>query len=377
MSDLDVAARIPHRGLDVRFHVPAGEVLAVLGPNGSGKSTTAAVIAGLLAGGMAGDEAVVQVGERIVTDTSRGLRVPPHDRRIGLLLQNPLLFPHLTVQGNVEFAARRRGPRTTARARAMHWLGLVGAADLASRRPGQLSGGQAQRVAIARALAAEPELLVLDEPLAGLDVDIAAAVRAVLRRVLTADGRSAVLITHDLLDVLTLADRVLVLEAGRISEIGSTTTLLTSPRSDFGARVAGVNLVRGQVREPGTIGDATGRIWHGVILNGEVADSPVRGEDAVAVFPPSAVAVYRARPDGSPRNTVRVTITGMDAIGRVVRVRANWTVQDAAPDFMPDLMADITGEAVTELRLVVGDSVWFAVKAQEVRIQVARPVRHD
>lgn len=378
MPDIDVTARVGGRSLDVRFTVPAGEVLAVMGPNGSGKSTTVAVIAGLLAA----DDAHVRVGNRTITDTAVGLQVPPHDRRVGLLLQKPLLFPHLTVRGNVEFAARRRcASRAQARERAAAWLDLVGATALASRRPAQLSGGQSQRVAIARALAGEPEVLLLDEPLAGLDVDSAAAIRAVLRRVLAADGRPAILITHELLDVLSLADRVLILEGGHISETSSTTSFLASPRSDFGARLAGVNLVRGVVSAPFGLRAANGEVWSG--SPADPADNPVEGEAAIAVFPPSAVAVHRARPQGSPRNTVRVTVAGVHATGPVVRVHATRTdphpsdPHPSDPHRAADLVAHVTPEAVAELRLAVGDPVWFAVKAQEVRIQAARPARHD
>ncbi|MGI9126069.1 MAG: ATP-binding cassette domain-containing protein, partial [Mycobacterium sp.] len=182
MADLQVAATVAARGLDVEFTVPGGEVLAVLGPNGAGKSTTAAVIAGLLPA----DRAVVKIGDRVLTDTGSAVAVPVHARRVGVLLQDPMLFPHLTVLGNVLFAARHRNSsRGDTRARALHWLDAVGAGELAGQRPAALSGGQAQRVAVARALAAEPDLVVLDEPLAGLDVAAAAAVRTVLRQALT------------------------------------------------------------------------------------------------------------------------------------------------------------------------------------------------
>src|SRR5437763_9112173 len=235
MTGVRLRAVVESRGLDVEFDVAAGEVLAVLGPNGAGKSTALHVIAGLVQP----DRGEVRVGERVLTDTAAGVHVATHDRRVGLLMQDPLLFPHLTVTRNVAFAPR------SSLAAAAHWLAEVDAAELGDRRPRQLSGGQAQRVAVARALAAEPDVLLLDEPLTGLDVTAATAMRKVLRRVLAHAGRSAVLITHDLLDVLTLADRVLVLESGRIAESGSAATILAAPRSRFGARFAGVNLVGG------------------------------------------------------------------------------------------------------------------------------------
>ena len=175
--------------------------------------------------------------------------------------------------------------------------------------------------------------------------------------VLARDGRSAVLITHDLLDVLTLADRVLVLETGRIVETGSAATVLATPRSRFGARFAGVNLVSGTAgadgvltTQWGTSGMATrGRTW--------------RRQPAVALFNPAAVAVYRDKPHGSPRNTVEVTVAELDSRGAVIRVRA-----DEQPDGAPGLAADITAESAAELRLAPGDRVYFSVKAQEVTV---------
>ena len=375
MTELHLRARVAQRGLDVEFSVAAGEVLAVLGPNGAGKSTTVAVIAGLLRA----DDAVVRVGNRILTDTDRGVCVPVHDRRIGVLMQDPLLFPHLTAIGNVTFAARRHADRSEARPRARRWLADVGADDLADRAPDELSGGQAQLVALARALAAEPEVLLLDEPLAGLDVAGAATARSVLRRVLAAESRTALLITHDLIDVLTLADRVLVLEAGKVVESGRVADVLVAPRSDFGARIAGVNLVRGRMVGPGTLCDAAGNNWHGVNWHGvnwngipeEDSGSPAgepltMRQECVAVFAPAGVAVYREQPHGSPRNSVRVRIAALETTGGVVRVRA--AAQAAG------LSADVTPESVAEMRLQVGEQVWFTVKTQAVGIHpAARP----
>lgn len=350
MADLQVSLTVANRGVDLEFDVAAGEVLAVLGPNGAGKSTTAAVLAGLLRA----DRAVVRVGERILTDTARGVAVAVHDRRVGLLHQDPLLFPHMSVLGNVAFAGRRSAePRRHAR----QWLERLGVDELTERRPGTLSGGQAQRVALARALAAEPEVLVLDEPLAGLDVAAATAMRGVLRDVLTDGARPVVLITHDLLDVLALADRVMVIEAGQIAEIGPVADVLAAPRSPFGARISGVNLVRGVLSGPGSlIASSAGQTWHGV-----PAEALTPGGRAVAVFRPGSVAVYRDRPQGSPRNAVQVSIAGLEVSGGVVRVRAG-----EQPDGAPGLAADVTPDALAELGLVVGDTVWFSVKTQAV-----------
>ncbi|MGX9792022.1 sulfate/molybdate ABC transporter ATP-binding protein [Mycobacterium sp. MMS18-G62] len=348
MTGVALRAVVESRGVDVEFDVGPGEVLAVLGPNGAGKSTVLHIIAGLVRP----DSGTVRVGERVLTDTSANVHVGTHARRVGLLMQEPLLFPHLSVVANVAFSPR------SSRAAAAQWLAEVDAADLADRMPRQLSGGQAQRVALARALAAEPDVLLLDEPLAGLDVGAATAMRTVLRQVLVRDGRCAVLITHDLLDVLTLADRVLVLESGCIAESGSTASILAAPRSPFGARIAGVNLVSGTADADGVLATRWGSVWHG----NPGPDVSV-GASAVAVFSPAAVAVYRDKPHGSPRNTVEVVVAELDSRGPAIRVRA-----EEQPDGAPGLAADITAESAAEMRLAPGDHVFFSVKAQEVAV---------
>lgn len=360
MSELQLRAVVAERGLDVEFSVAAGEVLAVLGANGAGKSTVLHVIAGLFAP----DAGVVRLGNRVLTDTAAGVQVATHARRVGLLLQDPLLFPHLRVAANVAFGPRSGGgilPFGGARQAALRWLREVDAEDLADRRPRELSGGQAQRVAIARALAAEPELLLLDEPLAGLDVAAAAAIRAVLRDVVTRTGCSVILVTHDLLDVFALADRVLVLESGKIAEIGQAAAVLAAPRSHFGARIAGVNLVSGVIGADGALHSRSGRRWHGTAA----LDIPA-GREAVAVFAPASVAVYPDPPHGSPRNTVEVTVAELETRSSAVLVRG----ADQA-DGAPGLAASITPDAAAELHIAAGRRVWFSVKAAEVSLYPA------
>jgi molybdate transport system ATP-binding protein len=360
VSGIELHAVVESRCLDVEFTVAPGEVLAVLGPNGAGKSTLLHVIAGLVRP----DAGSVRVGERVLTDVSTGTHVGTHDRRVGLLMQDALLFPHLSVAANVAFGARsgKRLTRRASRAAADHWLTEVEAADLADRKPRQLSGGQAQRVALARALAADPDVLLLDEPLTGLDVGVAAAMRKALRHVLVRDGRSSILVTHDLLDVVTLADRVIVLESGRVAESGPTVTVLAKPRSSFGARFAGINLVSGRAGANAMLVTGWQQVWHGV------AEDGIRQDDSVvATFHPSAVAVYRGKPHGSPRNTVEVIVAEIDSRGPAIRVRA-----DDQPDGSPGLSADITAEAAADLRLGLGERVYFTVKSQEVSINPAR-----
>jgi len=226
MSKLHLRAVIPQRGIDVTLDVAAGETVALTGPNGAGKSSILGVIAGLLRP----DEGEVRLGDRILD------RTPPHARGIALLAQDPLLFPHLSVLANVAFAPRARGVhRRQANELATRHLTEVGAEMLAERRPNEISGGQAQRVAVARALAADPELLLLDEPMASLDVDVRPALRQTLRTAL--EDRTAIIVTHDAADARALADRVVVIEHGHIVEDGPTEQVLNDPQSGFAVRL--------------------------------------------------------------------------------------------------------------------------------------------
>ncbi|GAB3710878.1 ATP-binding cassette domain-containing protein [Mariniluteicoccus flavus] len=338
----DLRAHLVHkaRGVDVEVDVPAGHTLAIVGPNGAGKST---VLGGIVGTVPPDPASVVTLGGRDVT------AVPVHRRRIALLGQDPLLFPHLTLLDNVAFGPRAAGVRVPeARAVAAGLLDLVGIAELASRRPCEVSGGQAQRAALARALATEPDLLLLDEPLAALDAEVAPALRQVLRPVLA--GRTAVVVTHDLLDALALADEVAVVEAGRVVERGPATDVLARPTSAFGARFAGVNLVSGTARDGVLI--AGGTSLHGL------GDTTGR---AVALFRPAAVAVHGDHPGGSPRNAFAVTVTALEAHGSGVRV-----VTSHAD--LGRVAADITAAAAAELELRPGGHAWLAVKAQEVEL---------
>jgi molybdate transport system ATP-binding protein len=340
---------VPERGLEVALDVPTGHTVALLGPNGAGKSTTLAALCGLLrptAGEVALDDRILFRGN------GSHREVPPHARGVALLAQDARLFPHLSVTENVAFGPRSAGmPRGRAREVAARWLDEVDAADLADRRPAQLSGGQAQRVAVARALATEPALLLLDEPLSALDVEAAPALRQLLRRVLV--GRTTVLVTHDVLDAVLLADDVVVLDAGRVVEQGPTAAVLTRPTSAFAARVAGLNLVRGTARGGGVDGPG------GLHVAGMSDDGLRDGEPAVAVFSPASVGVYRREPHGSPRNVVRATVSELEPHGHQVRVHT------------PHLSADITPAALAELGVAPGDEVVLTVKASEVSVYAA------
>lgn len=330
--------------LDVALRVRAGEVVALLGPNGAGKTTALRVLAGLhpLTAGhltLAGAD---------LDRPDRRAWTPPERRPVGVVFQDYLLFPHLSARDNVAFGPRRHGAdRRAARAVADAWLARVGLAEHARRRPRQLSGGQAQRVALARALAVDPTLLLLDEPLAALDARTRLDTRAELHRHLAAHPGATVLVTHDPLDALVLADRLVIVEDGLVVQTGDAATVTARPRTDYVARLVGLNLHRGH---------ADG---HRVRVGGLTltAVDSVAGEAFVA-FPPAAVALHPARPDGSPRNTWEATVAGVQRHGDNLRVQLDGPLPVAA---------DVTPAAAAQLRLVPGLAVWAAVKAAETR----------
>lgn len=346
---VDFHAVIGHRGVDVSLHLEDGEKVAVLGPNGAGKSSVLAAIAGLIRP----DRGFATLDGTTLFDIDRpgspSIWRPAHDRGTALLAQDPLLFPHLNVLDNVAFGPRSTGAsRHESRETARRWLGEVDALQFQTRKPAQLSGGQAQRIAVARALAADPRLLLLDEPLSSLDVAVLPSLRHMLRRVLKT--RSAIIVTHDVLDALLLADRVVVIDGGRVVEDGPTKEVLGRPRSPFAARIAGLNMVSGHV-----LGKSV-RTDNARSIDGIATEPIADGDAAVAVFSPSAVAVHLAPPGGSPRNVIAAIITEIEPLGDRMRIRTG------------EFNADITAPSVAELDLAPGTAVFLVVKASEVAI---------
>lgn len=349
---LHLSATVPQRGVDVDLRLAEGETVALLGPNGAGKSTVVSLIAGLVHP----EAGRAELGGRTLFNLagSRGTWVPAHRRGTALLAQEPLLFPHLNVRENVAFGPRSTGSsRKTALAAADRWLAEVDAADLARRRPSELSGGQAQRVALARALAAEPALLLLDEPMAALDVEAVPLMRRLLKRTLA--GRSALIVTHDVLDALTLADRVLVMQEGRIVESGPAAVVLRRPRSQFTASLAGLNLVAGIRKSGGFVaGDFT--------LPGVLAEPAAGGEGArwLAAFSPTSVAVHPAGPvhpgvvhpagpGGGVHTLFRARVTDLEPQGDRIRVRAGGLAADISPGRAAELGLDPGQDVVLAL----------------------------
>ncbi|MWV59373.1 sulfate/molybdate ABC transporter ATP-binding protein [Rathayibacter sp. VKM Ac-2754] len=338
---LEFTAALAARGVDVELLIDEGETVAILGPNGAGKSTLLSVLAGLLVP----DAGSATLNGRVLFDlAARGPSRwrPPHDRGVALLAQDALLFPHLSARDNVAFGPRSGGaPRTTAGARADEWLARVGASDLAARRPAQLSGGQAQRIAVARALAADPALLLLDEPMAALDVSVAPALRRLLREVLA--DRTAVIVTHDVLDAYTLADRVVVLERGRVVDSGPTRAVLDRPTTPFTANLVGLDLLTGTAHgESGLLTDS------GIVV-ASPGERIAEGRRAAIAVSPGRVSVATSR--SSADNVLPGVVTDIEPRGDAVRVRA------------AELAADLAPGTVAALDLAVGDAVWFTFAA--------------
>jgi molybdate transport system ATP-binding protein len=341
--DARLVVRRPGFSLDAVLTAAPGEVVALLGPNGAGKTTTLRALAGLIAL----DDGHVVLNDRRLDDPAIGAFTTPEHRRIGVVFQDYLLFPHMSALENVAFGPRSRGvPRGEARATAARWLDRVGLAEHARKRPRQLSGGQAQRVALARALATDPQLLLLDEPLAALDARTRLDTRARLRGHLAGFPGATVLVTHDPLDAMMLADRLVIVEDGRVVQTGDAAAITTRPRTDYVARLVGLNLYRG--RSSGST----------VLLPGGftlTTATPSDGDVCVA-FPPSAVALYAERPSGSPRNTWPATVVSVARHGDSLRIELAGPIPVAA---------DVTPAAAVQLELAVGREVWASLKANE------------
>ncbi|MFE6861397.1 ABC transporter ATP-binding protein [Nocardia sp. NPDC057668] len=329
--------------LDIDLTAEPGEVVALLGPNGAGKTTALRALAGLLpltAG-------TITVADD-VWDAPPALFVPAEHRRVGVVFQDYLLFQHLSALENVAFGLRARGVRRAeARRRAADWLDRVGLGEHAAAGPRALSGGQAQRVALARALATDPRLLLLDEPLAALDAGTRLQVRSDLSRHLRDYGGHTVLVTHDPLDAMVLADRLVILEHGRVVQQGAPAEIARRPRTDYVANLVGLNLFRGEAAGTTVTLPAGGHF---------TTTDPMSGPVFLA-FAPTAVSLHPAPPTGSPRNCWPVTVTGLEQHANITRVQL---------DGAPPVLADITPAAVAELGLHPGRPLWAAVKATEI-----------
>ncbi|WP_292851022.1 sulfate/molybdate ABC transporter ATP-binding protein [Microbacterium sp.] len=412
---LSARVRVERGGfrLDVALAADPGETVAVMGPSGAGKSTLLGALAGLVP--LAGGE--VRVGDRILDaaggrgasgdaagrgssgdsagrggagdaadgrtgdaadgrgasgDVAGGrgragrvragraaagraaagrVHVAPAARGVVLLGQEPRLFPHLTVRENVAFGPRAQGvPAVRARAEADEWLRRVGLPDRGGERPGELSGGQQQRVAVARALATGPEALLLDEPLTSLDPETAGGIRDVLRELLG----TAVVATHDALDAVVLARRLVVVEDGRVVQSGPVREVLAAPATPYVAAIAGVNRVLGVARGGRWVRD-------GVVL--EASDAASRaaaaddGVELVAIFSPSAARLVPLEALGTGAGDGATTVRRLDPTPAGVRVRTE--------------LCDVDIPVEDAAGLASGSPVGVRVAAADVRLRRA------
>ena len=325
-----------------------GQVLALLGPNGAGKSTLLSAVAGLtpVSAGR------ITLAGQLLDDADQGTFVEASGRPIGFVFQNYRLFPHMSVADNVAFSPRARGQgKQAARAAASYWLDRLGLTELADRKPGQLSGGQTQRVALARALAGQPSLLLLDEPLSALDAGTRLDVQAELKRHLADFSGPCLLVTHDPIEALVLADQVVVLEQGHVVQQGTPALIARQPGTDYVAKLVGLNLYAGRAD-----GSAVALAAGGTFV---IPDRGQHGDVLVAVRPSAIVVSTEPPRSSSARNTWQAKITGLTLLANRVRLDL---------DGPPHALVDVTPAAATDLSLDPGSQVWLSVKATDLEV---------
>ena len=351
---LDVAITLRRDAftVEVAFSADDGETVALLGPNGAGKSTVVEALAGL----------IPLTSGHVLVDGVAIEDLPPERRPVGIAFQDAMLFPHLSALENVAFPLRARGARAEpARAAARALLAELAPSVQPGARPAALSGGERQRVALARALIAQPRLLLLDEPLAAVDASARPELRALLRRTLTTFDGPRVLVTHDPVEAMTLADRIVLLEDGTVTQTGTPAQIRSAPGTRYAADLVGMNLFAGSLQpaEPGTGSLDTG---DGTVIVPWPEEVPAeRIEEVIATLAPSDVALHAERPEGSPRNVSSGVVEEVAILGDRARVRVRTA---------PPVVAEVTIGSVERLGLAAGLPVWVSFKAVEVRLMV-------
>ena len=363
--------------LELSLSAPTGKTTVLLGESGAGKSSVLRLLAGLLhpQRGFISQDGVTYF------DNERHICVPPQERPFGYVFQDYALFPHLTVFENVAFGLRAQHlPRQLIRRRVGEALEQVRLVGFDQRLSTQLSGGQQQRVAIARALALQPQLLLLDEPLAALDVQTRREVRQELRRILANVAITTVFVTHQYLEALLFGHSILVLDAGRVIQQGSQRDLLEHPRSSYVAELVGLNFFRGRLVNCEANALCTIRLHNGehpieVMAAWEehiqLTGLPGIGEEAFVVVDPRSITLYQAAPDSSARNIFHGEIMQVLRLGTATtnagrndgRVRIS-IMLDAS---MPPLTAEITEASAARMELSEGKSIYATFKATEAR----------
>lgn len=364
-SSVELVAKLPERSIDnARLEVRPGQFLTLIGPNGCGKSTLCLIIAGLLR-----TQGYLKIADKTLDEPGwHGTFVSPGKRPVALLAQNPGIFTHMSVLDNVAFGPRCQGQgRRRARQRAWHELCAVGASHLAYRQGGELSGGQAARVALARALATSPQVLVLDEPMAALDVPSRSQMRALLRERAKARAITVVMVSHDLVDIASLSDAVAVMDAGKLITQGPTTEILSTPSTEFVASLTGASLLNGTLAGD----EATPQLKLGKGLSLRLAQWPQANADepawqmgakAVALINSDAIALYPQQPKGSPRNVIPVSVSSLDGDGAVVSLSLR--LADGQR-----LRTRLTAAAIAELGIEVGTSLFAVIKATAITLE--------
>lgn len=364
-SSVELVAKLPERSIDnARLEVRPGQFLTLIGPNGCGKSTLCLIIAGLLR-----TQGYLKIADKTLDEPGwHGTFVSPGKRPVALLAQNPGIFTHMSVLDNVAFGPRCQGQgRRRARQRAWQELHAVGASHLAYRQGGELSGGQAARVALARALATSPRVLVLDEPMAALDVPSRSQLRALLRERAKARAITVVMVSHDLVDIASLSDAVAVMDAGKLITQGPTTEILSTPSTEFVASLTGASLLNGTLAGD----EATPLLKLGKGLSLRLAQWPQANADepawqvgakAVALINSDAIALYPQQPKGSPRNVIPVSVSSLDGDGAVVSLSLR--LADGQR-----LRTRLTAAAIAELGIQVGTSLFAVIKATAITLE--------
>jgi molybdate transport system ATP-binding protein len=332
----------------IELELDPGTTTALLGPNGAGKSTIVEALTGLLPI----DSGQISIAGRVVDDPADGTFVHPEHRRVGVVFQEYLLFDHLNVLDNIAFAPRSSGmSRAAARSVARDLATTFELSEVAEQMPMALSGGQAQRVALARTLASNPELLLLDEPLAALDVDVRTRLRRQLARHVESYSGPRLLITHDPTDAFLLADRIVVIEQGRVTQSGTPDEIRRHPETPYVAALSGRNLLYASCTEGVLEVDGSDRSL-------QTSDMSVQGRALVSIAP-SAIALHPTEPHGSPRNTWLTFVSAIEPLGDTSRVYLGDPLR---------LAADVTPGAVNSLDLRPGTPVWASIKATEIDV---------
>lgn len=364
-SKIELVAKLPERSIDnARLEVSPGQFLTLIGPNGCGKSTLCLMIAGLLR-----TQGYLKISDKTLDEPGwRGTFVSPGKRPVALLAQNPGIFTHMSVLDNVAFGPRCQGQgRRRARQRAWQELHAVGASHLAYRQGGELSGGQAARVALARALATSPQVLVLDEPMAALDVQARSQLRARIRERTRARAITVVMVSHDLVDIASLSDAVAVMDAGQLITQGPTAEVLSTPSTEFVATLTGASLLNGTLAGD----EATPQLKLGKGVSLRLAQWPQANDDepawqvgakAVALINPDAIALYPQQPKGSPRNVIPVTVSSLDGDGAVVSLSLR--LADGQR-----LRTRLTAAAIAELGIQAGTTLFAVIKATAITLE--------